>query len=177
MKTALDKYSLQEFVPKKIAFIDQMMVERFHAISVDKSNGKIARVMEDSFIPSYDTICGVYCIYRKSVLDILNGSITSFSSYEFETACSSDKLITEENVEDVLDFATMVIIASEDKKYMSHYFIGGNSKKLNSILNVCSGFPTSANKKNSNHTINCFKEDVSVVENMDYLENILNEVV
>lgn len=154
-----------------------MMVDCFHAISIDKSDEKIVRVMEDPFIPSYDTICGVYCIYRKSVLDVLNGSITSFSSYEFETACSSDKLIAEENVEDVLDFATVVIIASEDKKYMSHYFIGGNSKKLNSILNVCSGFPTSANNKFFNHTTNRFKEDVSVVENMGYLKNILNEVV
>ena len=177
MKTALDKYSLQEFVPKRIEFIDKMMVGRFHAISIDKSDEKIARVMEDPFIPSYDTICGVYCIYRKSVLDVLNGSITSFSSYEFETACSSDKLIIEEDVEDVLDFATVVIIASEDKKYMSHYFIGGNSKKLNSILNVCSGFPTSTNKNFFNHTTNRFKEDVSVVENMGYLKNILNEVV
>lgn len=154
-----------------------MMVDCFHAISIDKSDEKIVRMMEDPFIPSYDTICGVYCIYRKSVLDVLNGSITSFSSYEFETACSSDKLIAEENVEDVLDFATVVIIASEDKKYMSHYFIGGNSKKLNSILNVCSGFPTSANNKFFNHTTNRFKEDVSVVENMDYLKNILNEMV
>lgn len=173
----MDKYSPQEFGAKSIAFMDQMMVEHFHAVSVDKNDEKIARVMEDPFIPSSDTICGVYCIYRKSVLDVLNGSIASFSSYEFEIACSSDKLIIEGNVEDVLDFATMVIISSEDKKYLSHYFIGGNSKKLNSILNVCSGFPTSANKKLLNHTINRFKEDVSVVEDMDYLNNILNEIV
>lgn len=173
----MDKYSPQEFGAKNIAFIDQMMVERFHAISVDKNDEKIARVMEDPFLPSSDTICGVYCIYRKSVLDVLNGNIAFFSSYEFEAACSSDKLITEEYVEDVLDFATVVIIASEDKKYMSHYYIGGNSKKLNCILNVCSGVTKIANKKNFSHTIKRFKEDVSVVENMDYLKNILNEIV
>lgn len=109
------------------------------------------------------------------ILDVLNNNIVSFDNYEFETAFSSDKLIKEEDFEDVLDFATLVVVASEDNEHISRYFIGGASKKLNSILNVCLGFPKMINEKFFNNTIKLFNEDVVAVENMGYLKNILNE--
>ncbi|EZP58324.1 hypothetical protein BW42_03006 [Exiguobacterium sp. RIT341] len=131
--------------------------------------------MDDPFLPPYNTICGIYCIYRKSILEVLSGKITSFNSYKFKTNFSSDKLIEEEDFEDVLDFAIFVVISSEDSEYISHYFIGGDSERLNSILNICLGYPQAENQKILNNTLKHFNKDIVAVENMEYLDNILNE--
>ncbi len=175
MRIPLHESTLKELMPKGIDYIDKMMVNRFQAIPIDKDDEKIVNVMDDPFIPPYETICGVYCIYRRSILDVLRGRIMSFESYEFKTAFTADKLIEEQHVEDVLDFATFVVIASADKDVMSHYFIGGDCEKLNSILNVCSGYPKGTNEKTFSHAIQRFKKDITTVENMGYLENIVHE--
>ncbi|SDN64319.1 hypothetical protein [Alkalicoccus daliensis] len=168
-------YTEKDFVPKSIDFIDKMIVLRFHAIPIEKDDDRIAHLMEDPFIPPDKTILGVYCIYRKSVLYVLDGSINSFNTPEFKTAFSADRLIKEEELEYVLDFAPLVIVASEDSTYISQYFIGGSSKKLDSILNVCLGYPKITSKKHVNNILKPFNEDIVTVENMGYLPNILNE--
>ena len=158
-----------EWIPKRIAFIDRMMIDRFHTIPISKDDLNITRVMEDPFMPTQDTICGIYCLYRRSVLDVLQGRIASFVSYEFETALASDQRIKEQDVEDVWEVATWVIISSQDNEFISHYFIGGDAKRLNSILHVCTEY-TDTLKHKAN--LKRFNEEVRIVQNMGYLQNI-----
>ncbi|MCY1691289.1 hypothetical protein OVA29_11830 [Exiguobacterium sp. SL14] len=155
--------------------INQLLVDDFHAIRLDRDDERLITIMEDPFVPPYDTICDVYCVYRKSILDLLKGKISSVDSYDFKGAFSKDQLLTAENVEGVLDMATFVVIASEDSIYMSHYFIGGDAEKLNSILNVCFGHPNESNEHASKRSIKRFEQDVLIVEKMGYLELLRNE--
>lgn len=153
--------------------IDQLLVDDLHAIRLDRDDERLITIMEDPFVPPYETICGVYCVYRKSFLDLLKGKISSVDGYDFKVAFSKDKLLTAENVEGVLDMATFVVIASEDNTYLSHYFIGGDAEKLNSILNVCFGHP---NEHASKRSVKRFEQDVLIVEKMGCMEMIRSKV-
>ena len=161
--------------PKTVTAIDQLLVDDFHAIRLDRDDERLITIMEDPFVPPVETIVGVYCVYRKSILDLLKGKISSVDGYDFKEAFSKDKLLTAEDVEGVLDMATFVVIASEDNTYMSHYFIGGDSDKLNSILNVCFGHPNALIKPSSNRSIKRFEQDVLIVEKMGFMKLLRNE--
>jgi len=161
--------------PKTVTAIDQLLVDNFHAIRLDRDDERLITIMEDPFVPPYDTIRGVYCVYRKLILDLLKGKISSVDGYDFKEAFSKDKLLSAENVEGVLDMATFVVIASEDSTYMSHYFIGGDAEKLNSILNVCFGHPNLVEDQASKRSVKRFEQDVLTVEKMGYMELLRNE--
>lgn len=167
--------SKERFVPKKVSFINNMLINRFKAISIDKNDSRITHLMNDPHIPNFKEIYGVYCIYRKSILGILENKYSSFDSFEFNQSLLSDKTIHVEDFNDVLDFSILVIIASKDKKYISNYYIGGASERLNSILNVCLGFPKNTNEKYHQNTISVFYQDIRIVKNIGYLGNIVNE--
>ncbi|MFL0200421.1 hypothetical protein ACHFI2_07355 [Exiguobacterium acetylicum] len=152
--------------PTTVTAINQLLVDDFHAIRLDQDDERLITILEDPFVPPVETIVAVYCVYRKSILDLLQGRIASIESYDFQNASVKDKLMTAESVEGVLDMATFVVIASEDNTYMSHYFIGGEAEKLNSILNVCFGHPNLIDEQASNHSIKRFEQDVLIVANM-----------
>jgi hypothetical protein len=167
--------SKESFIPKKLRFIHDMLISRFKALSIDKNDRRIAHLMNDSYISDPSKIFGVYIIYRKSILDILDNKYNSFDSYEFKQAHFKDRTVSQEDVEDVLDISILVVIASDDGKHISNYYIGGSSEILNSFLNVCLGFPKNTNPKFYKNTISVFTEDVKIVKNMGYLDNIVNE--
>ncbi|UKS57463.1 hypothetical protein [Exiguobacterium acetylicum] len=162
--------------PKTVTAIDQLLVDDLHTIRLDQDDERLITIMEDPFIPPVETIVGVYCVYRKSILDLLKGKISSVNSYDFKGTFSKDKLLTAENVEGVLDMATFVVIASEDNTYLSHYFIGGDAEKLNSILNVCFGHPNLVEDQASKRSIKRFEQDVLTVEKMGCMELIRSKV-
>lgn len=58
---------------------------------------------------------------------------------------------------------------------MSHYFIGGEAEKLNSILNVCFGHPNLIDDQASKHSIKRFEQDVLIVEKMGFMKLLRNE--
>ena len=155
--------------------IDQLLVNHLHAIRLNQDDERWITILEDPFVPPIETIVGVYCVYRKSILDLLQGRISSIDSYDFQKASAKDKLLTAEDVEGVLDMATFVVIASEDKAYMSHYFIGGDTEKLNSILNVCFGHPNLLADQASKRSIKRFEQDVLIVEKMECMKFLRNE--
>ncbi|KQS18754.1 hypothetical protein ASF99_02390 [Exiguobacterium sp. Leaf187] len=155
--------------------IDQLLVNHLHAIRLNQDDERWITIMEDPFVPPIETIVGVYCIYRKSILDLLKGRIASIESYDFQKVSANDKLLTAEDVEGVLDMATFVVIASEDNTYMSHYFIGGDAEKLNSILNVCFGHPNLIDDRSTERSIKRFEQDVLIVEKMGFMKLLRNE--
>ena len=155
--------------------IDQLLVNHLHAIRLNQDDERWITIMEDPFVPPIETIVGVYCIYRKSILDLLKGRIASIESYDFQKVFVKGKLMTAESVEGVLDMATFVVIASEDDTYMSHYFIGGDAEKLNSILNVCFGHPNLIDDRSTERSIKRFEQDVLIVEKMGFMKLLRNE--
>lgn len=60
--------SKERFVSKKVTFINNMLINRFKAISIDKNDSRIAHLLNDPYIPNFKEIYRVYCIYRKSIL-------------------------------------------------------------------------------------------------------------
>jgi len=155
--------------------IDQLLVNHLHAIRLNQDDERLITILEDPFVPPVETIVAVYCVYRKSILDLLQGRIASIESYDFQNASVKDKLMTAESIEGVLDMATFVVIASEDNTYMSHYFIGGDSEKLNSILNVCFGHPNLIDDRSTERSIKRFEQDVLIVEKMGLIKLLRNE--
>lgn len=56
--------------------------------------------------------------------------------------------------------------------------MGGSSERLNSILNVSLGFPQNTNPKyHKKNTVSVFNEDIRIVEDMGYLDNIIKEKI
>lgn len=135
-------------MPKKVSFIHEMMVHRFKAIAIDKFDPRITHLLEDPHIPDFQEICGIYCIYSKSILDFLNNKYC----VEFP---QKERSVPSEDFDYVLDSSTIVVISSKDGMHISDYYIGGRAKRLESILNVCLGSPTS--------------------KEMEFLDNLLNE--
>lgn len=168
-------HDFKSIQPTNVNVIDQILVNHLHAIRLNQEDERLITIMEDPFVPPVETIFGVYCVYQKSILDLLQGRISSIDSYDFQKASAKDKLLTAEDFEVVLDMATFVIIASEDKAYMSHYFIGGDTEKLNSILNVCFGHPNLLADQASKRSIKRFEQDVLIVEKIGCMKLLRNE--
>ncbi|QZY88239.1 hypothetical protein [Exiguobacterium acetylicum] len=168
-------YDFKSIQPTNVNVIDQLLVNHLHAIRLNQQDERWIKILEDPFVPPIETIVGVYCIYRKSILYLLQGRIASIESYDFQNASVKDKLLTAESVEGVLDMATFVVIASEDDTYMSHYFIGGDAEKLNSILNVCFGHPNLIDDRSTERFIKRFEQDVLIFEKMGFMKLLRNE--
>ncbi|WP_052169368.1 hypothetical protein [Exiguobacterium sp. ZWU0009] len=168
-------YDFKSIQPTNVNVIDQLLVNHLHAIRLNQDDERLITILEDPFVPPVETIVAVYCVYRKSILDLLQGRIASIESYDFQNASVKDKLMTAESIEGVLDMATFVVIASEDNTYMSHYFIGGDSEKLNSILNVCFGHPNLIDDRSTERSIKRFEQDVLIVEKMGLIKLLRNE--
>ncbi|WP_329470893.1 hypothetical protein [Exiguobacterium sp. 9-2] len=168
-------HDFKSIQPTNVNVIHQILVNHLHAIRLNQEDERLITIMEDPFVPPVETIFGVYCVYLKSILDLLQGRISSIDSYDFQKASAKDKLLTAEDFEVVLDMATFVIIASEDKAYMSHYFIGGDTEKLNSILNVCFGHPNLLADQASKRSIKRFEQDVLIVEKIGCMKLLRNE--
>lgn len=168
-------HDFKSIQPTNVNVIDQLLVNHLHAIRLNQQDERWITILGDPFVPPIETIVGVYCVYRKSILDLLQGRIASIESYDFQRASAKDKLLTAESVEGVLDMATFVVIASEDDTYMSHYFIGGEAEKLNSILNVCFGHPNLIDDQSTKRCIKRFEQDVLIVEKMGCMKLFRNE--
>lgn len=168
-------HDFKSIQPTNVNVIDQILVNHLHAIRLNQEDERLITIMEDPFVPPVELIFGVYCVYLKSILDLLQGRISSIDSYDFQKASAKDKFLTAEDVEGVLDMATFVVIASEDKAYMSHYFIGGDTEKLNSILNVCFGHPNLLADQASKRSIKRFEQDVLIVEKIGCMKLLRNE--
>ena len=168
-------HAFKSIQPTNVNVIDQLLVNHLHAIRLNQDDERLITILEDPFVPPVETIVGVYCVYRKSILDLLKGKISSVDGYDFKGAFSKDKLLTAENVEGMLDMATFVVIASEDDTYMSHYFIGSEAEKLNSILNVCFGHPNVIDDQSTERSIKRFEQDVLIVEKMGFMKLLRNE--
>ena len=168
-------HDFKSIQPTNVNVIDQLLVNHLHAIRLNQDDERWITIMEDPFVPPVETIVGVYCIYRKSILNLFQGRIASIESYDFQKVSANDKLLTAEDVEGVLDMATFVVIASEDNTYMSHYFIGSEAEKLNSILNVCFGHPNLIDDRSTERSIKRFEQDVLIVEKMGLMKLLRNE--
>ncbi|WP_323679358.1 hypothetical protein [Exiguobacterium indicum] len=162
----MPEHDFKSIQPTNVNVIDQLLVNHLYAIRLNQQDERLITILEDPFVPPVETIVGVYCVYRKSILDLLQGRISSIDSFDFQKASAKDKLLTAEGVEGVLDMATFVVIASEDNTYMSHYFIGGEAEKLNSILNVCFGHPNLIDDQSTKRCIKRFEQDVLIVAKM-----------
>lgn len=112
-------------------------------------------------------IQGVYIIYKKSILELLEGRIRSIHSFEFMNAKKKDRTISEEDFEYVLDVATVVVIASESS-VLTKYFYGGTAGKLDHIFHLCLGY-SNEDKEN----LQQFMNDIKIVEQMGLLEKII----
>ncbi|WP_290722227.1 MULTISPECIES: hypothetical protein [Exiguobacterium] len=168
-------YDFKSIQPTNVNVIDQLLVNHLHAIRLNQQDERLITILEDPCVPPVETIVGVYCVYRKSILDLLQGRISSIDSFDFQKVFVKDKLLTAEGVEGVLDMATFVVIASEDTTYMSHYFIGGEAEKLNSILNVCFGHPNLIDDQSTKRCIKRFEQDVLIVAKMGFMKLLRNE--
>ena len=168
-------HDFKSIQPTNVNVIDQLLVNHLHAIRLNQDDERLITILEDPFVPPVETIFGVYCVYLKSILDLLQGRIASIESYDFQNASVKDKLMTAESIEGVLDMATFVVIASEDNTYMSHYFIGGEAEKLNSILNVCFGHPNLIDDQSTKRCIKRFEQDVLIVAKMGFMKLLRNE--
>lgn len=168
-------HDFESIQPTNVNIIDQLLVKHLHAIRLNEEDERFITILEDPFVPPVETIVGFYCVYRKSILDLLQGRIASIESYDFQKGSAKDKLLTAEGVGGVLDMAIFVVIASEDNTYMSHYFIGGEAEKLNSILNVCFGYPNLVDDQSTKRYIKRFEQDVLIVEKMGFMKLLRNE--
>ncbi|TRZ40252.1 hypothetical protein CEQ21_04760 [Niallia circulans] len=167
----------QDYIPKKLDFVNEMLIDCFKAVLIDKDDNRILHLMNDPYIPNYHDISGVYFIYQKSILDVLEKKYKSFKDIPINSTLFSERPFPENDLEDILDFSIMVVIASKDNEYFTDYFLGGSSERLNSILNLCLGFPLYENSKHYKNTITQFKKDINTVENMGFLRYLLEEGV
>ncbi|WP_249317192.1 hypothetical protein [Bacillus sp. FJAT-50079] len=119
-------------------------------------------------------IQGVYVIYKKSILELLEGRICSIHSYEFMNAKKKDHTISEEDIEYLLEMAPVVVLASETDDILSTYFVAGHlGEKLYSILNLCLGYSKELEKEEYKESLQRFMNDIKRVEQMGLLGEII----
>lgn len=169
-----EKYNLaKSLLPIKIQKIAFFLKENLEAIEVSKEDQRLKFILDDVYCPATDSIKGVYVIYKKSILELLEGRIDSIHSYEFLNASNRERMISEEDIEYVLDTAAVVVLASKDDETLSTYFIAGTVDKLNSILHLCQGYSKDFEDKKFKNSLQRFITDIKIVEQMGLLEELI----
>ncbi|MDM5297237.1 hypothetical protein QUF51_03550 [Bacillus pumilus] len=120
---------IDTLTPKKIEEINQILLYDFDAIKIFKKDERIKFILHDPYCPDKSLIQGVYVIYKKSILNLLEGRISSIHSVEYFHTKKKDRTITEENIEYVLEIATVVVLASENNEVLTKYFYSGSKDK------------------------------------------------
>ncbi|WP_273126925.1 hypothetical protein [Bacillus weihaiensis] len=159
----------KSFPPKKIKDVDYIVKHYLEGIEISKEDQRIKFILDDPYAPEMQLIKGVYVIYKKAILELLEGRIRSIKSYEFTSTKQKNRTITAEDIEYVLETATIVVLASDNSQLLSAYFIAGSGKKINSILNLCRGYQENHEDKAS---LQNFNDDLAVVNEMGLLEEI-----
>ncbi|MGG1864574.1 hypothetical protein ABEP22_00390 [Bacillus safensis] len=160
------------FPPMKIEEIDQILLYDLDAIKIEKEDERIKFILQDPYCPDKSHIHSVYVIYKKSILNLLEGRIRSIHSHEFMSAKKKDRTISKEDIEYVLEMATVVVLASENNGVLTNYFYSGNGERLDSIFNICLGYSTDLQKKEHKVSLQRFMNDIKIVEQMGLLEKL-----
>ena len=158
----------QLMTPRNIDFINDMLIHRFKAIKVDKYDNRIKNNLNDPFIPPIEDIYGVYCIYQKSTMELLEGKISSIHSSEFNQRLKSDHTITADDLECILDACLFVVISANQDAEFVHYFIGGASNVLEDILRISTG--------GSSMSPATFSNSLKTVISLEYIDNLISEI-
>jgi hypothetical protein len=167
-------YDLEKsFPPKRINVVDYILKHYLEGIKISKEDKRIKFILDDPYAPEMKLIKGVYVIYKKPLLELLEGRIHSINSYEFTNSKKKQSTISDEDIEYVLDMATVVVLASENEQILTTYFIAGSSEKLNSILNLCLGYSKDLEDNKFKASLQNFFNDIEVVKQMGLLEEII----
>lgn len=163
------------FPPKRIKEIEYILKHYLEGIKISKNDKRIKFILDDPYAPKIDLIKSVYIIYKKSILELLEGRIQSIQSYEFRNLNKRNQ-ISEEDIEYVLEMATVVALARENDDILTSYFIAGSGEKLNSILNLCQEYSEELNINKYKISLQNFLHDIEVVKEMGLLdENIVKK--
>ena len=168
------KYDLKKsFPPKRIEEIDYILKHYLEGLKIPKDNQRIKMIIDDPYAPEMKLIKGVYIIYKKTILELLEGRIESINSYEFTNSKKKDRTISDEDIEYVLGMATVVVLTSENDQVLTTYFTAGLGGKLNSILNLCLGYSKDLEDQKFKASLQSFISDIEVVKQMGLLEEII----
>ncbi|WP_111291940.1 hypothetical protein [Bacillus safensis] len=150
--------------------IEKILLHDLDAIKIEKEDECIKFILQDPYCPDKSHIYSVYVIYKKSILNLLEGRIHSIHSHEFMNAKKKDRTISKEDIEYVLEMAAVVVLASENNGVLTNYFYSGDGERLDSIFNICLGYSTDLQKKEHKVSLQRFMKDIKVVEQMGLLE-------
>lgn len=171
---AIDKKtSYKSFLPLKLEWVEQFLLVTLKAIKIPKEKESIQMILDDPYCPDRSLIHGVYVIYQKSVLELLEGKISSIHSYEFTETKKKDRTISANDIEYVLETATVVVLASENDGIFRRYFYGGANEKLDSIFNFRLGYSKELENKKYKLSLQRFMKDIKIVEQMGLLERLM----
>lgn len=169
----MKKQNLADFFPsKKLEEVDKILCSYLEAIKISKEDERVKYILNDPYCPDMSVIRGVYIIYKKSILDLLEGSISSIHSYEFTRANKQEQINYEEDIEYLLKMASVVALASENNETLSTYFVATSTGKLDSIFNLCVGYTKDLEDKKFTASLQRFMKDIKIVEQMGLLEAI-----
>ncbi|WP_226670349.1 hypothetical protein [Metabacillus litoralis] len=166
-------YFEKSFPPKRIKDVDYILKHYLEGIEISKENKRIKFILDDPYSPEMELIKGVYVIYKKPVLELLEGRIRSINSHEFYTSKKENRTISDEDIEYVLETATIVALASDNSQILTTYFIAGSGEKLNSILNLCRGYSKDLENNEFKVSLQSFIDDIEIVKEMGLLDEII----
>ncbi|MFN7252912.1 MAG: hypothetical protein ACK4M9_19390 [Anaerobacillus sp.] len=168
-----NSYLEKSFPPKQIKDVDYLLKYYLEGIEISKEDKRIKYILDDPYAPEIELVKGVYVIYKKAILEFLEGRIHSINSYEFNSLNKKNRTISDEDLEYVLEMAAVVVLASEKNHTLTQYFIAGTGEKLNSILNLCLGYSKDLENNKFKISLQNFIDDVEVVKQMGLLEKII----
>ncbi|RAP19083.1 hypothetical protein C2W59_01326 [Bacillus pumilus] len=168
MKSKTD--AANTFPSMRIEEIDHILLNDLDAIKMEKEDERIKFILQDPYCPDKSDIHSLYVIYKKSILNLLEGRIRSIHSHEFMTAKKKDRTIFIEDIEYVLEMATVVVLASENNGILTNYFYSGVGERLDCIFNLCLGYSSDLQKKENKVSLQRYMNDIKIVEEMGLLE-------
>ncbi|MGG5181001.1 hypothetical protein ACQYAC_17150 [Bacillus sp. MM09(2025)] len=163
-------HAVNTFRPMKIEEIDSILLNDLDAIKMEKEDERIKFILQDPYCPDKSDIHSVYVIYKRSILNLLEGRIRSIHSYEFINAKKKDRTISKENIEYVLEMATVVVLESEHSGVLTNYYFSGVGERLDCIFNLCLGYSSDLQKKENKVSLQRCMNDMKIVEEMGLLE-------
>ncbi|MEN2767864.1 hypothetical protein [Ornithinibacillus xuwenensis] len=149
--------------------VKDFFIEELQAIPIPMDHPDIQYHLQDPYIPKREKICGVYGIYKKSILSVLEGEVENINGIDFAMKKQKDVTLSIDDVETILEVGILVILEKDDQKHVSGAFIGGNAGKLYNLIDVFRGLPPLTHSKDDIISLRKFMSSLDTVNRMGFL--------
>ncbi|MBM7702076.1 hypothetical protein [Metabacillus iocasae] len=149
--------------------VHAFFLNELEALPLPIDHPDVQNHLADPFMPVREKICGIYVIYKKSILALLQGKVQHRYGLDFALVKEKDVELSLDDAESALFIGALVVVETTNHKQISSCFIGGSADRLYHLVKIFAGLPSISREDFDEKELQSFISSLHVVKSMGFL--------